>query len=63
MLLAGIKPAISSGKRIWLSIQDLFYFRVDPFSEGRQNNFNRLASPESVSIVQKTGSKMDLFIF
>ena len=27
-----------------------FPFRVDPFSEGKKNNCNRVASPESVSI-------------
>ena len=27
-----------------------FPFRVDPFSEGRQSNFDRVVSPESVSI-------------
>ena len=28
----------------------LFPFRVDPFSEGKQNNFERVVSLESVSI-------------
>ena len=34
--------------------QILSFFRVDPSSEGRQNNFDRVASPENVFISFKT---------
>ena len=31
-----------------------FILKIDPFSEGRQNNFDRVASPESVFTLLKT---------
>ena len=30
-----------------------FPSRIDPFSEGRQNNFDKVASPESISLTLK----------
>ena len=32
---------------------EFFPFRVHPFSEGKQNNFDRFASPVSVSVLHK----------
>ena len=49
------KGSTLKGKNLLRLGANSFLFRVDPFSEGRQNNFDRVVSPESVSIYLKYG--------
>ena len=44
------KGSTLKGKNLLPFGSKFFHFRVDPFLEGIQNNFDRVASPESVSI-------------
>ena len=47
LLSSFFKGVRSKGKES----EQLHPFRGDPFSEGKQNNFDRVTSPESVSIL------------